>query len=411
MVAKIESGKSLIGALNYNERKVKASKAKLIMAQLYPKEAERLSFEDKLFRLTDLAARNLRTKTNTVHLSLNFDLSENLSADKLCRIADSYMDKIGFGQQPFLVYQHFDAGHNHVHILTTNIDANGARISLHNIGKLKSEPARKAIEQEYGLVKAEDQAKSITNQKNVQPLIYGGTDTKRAIGNIVSYVSQAYKFTSVAEFNAVLAGYNVVADRGPKETVMFEHGGLRYWVLDDQGNKTGVPQKASSLHKKPTLKLLGERFRLNEYLRKPFKNSLSNIIDGAIPQVRSHRELKALLKHKAIDLLIRQNAEGRVYGLTFIDQNNKVVFNGSDLGKAYSAAAIEARYGQEHFIQMGNGKTSIEHHASTHEFLTSSENQQATIDLLGDLLSPTEGANNQSLFDRQKKKKRRRLKL
>ncbi|XHR94940.1 hypothetical protein ACFJIV_32685 [Mucilaginibacter sp. UC70_90] len=208
-----------------------------------------------------------------------------------------------------------------------------------------------------------------------------------------------------------MAGYNIVADRGPKETVMFEHGGLRYWALDDQGNKTGVPQKASSLYKKPTMKLLGERFKLNEYLRKPFKNSLSNIIDGAIPQVRSHQELQALLKQKAIDLLIRQNAEGRVYGLTFIDQNNKVVFNGSDLGKAYSAAAIEARYGQEYLVQMGKEKTSGEDDASTHEILTPSENQQATIDLLGDLLSPTEGANNQSLSDRQKKKKRRRLKL
>ena len=267
MVAKIESGKSIIGALNYNERKVKAGKAKLIMAQLYPKESRFLNFDDKLFRLTDLAARNARAKTNTVHLSLNFDLTENLNEEKLCQIAEAYMEKIGFGQQPFLAYQHFDAGHNHIHILTTNIDADGTRISLHNIGKLKSEPARKAIEQEYGLVKAEDQARSIANQKNAKPLIYGATDTKRAISNIVSHVSQAYKFTSLAEFNAVLAGYNVVADRGPKATVMFEHGGLRYWALDDQGNKTGVPQKASSLYKKPTLKLLGERFKLNEYLK------------------------------------------------------------------------------------------------------------------------------------------------
>lgn len=410
MVAKIESGKSIIGALNYNERKVKAGKAKLIMAQLYPKEGRLLSFDDKLFRLTDLAARNVRTQTNAVHLSLNFDLTESLPEEQLCQIAEAYMKKIGFGQQPFLAYQHFDAGHHHIHILTTNIDANGTRISLHNIGKLKSEPARRAIEQEYGLVKAEDQGRSITNQKNVKPLIYGGTDTKRAISNIVNHVSQAYKFTSLAEFNAVLAGYNVVADRGPKETVMFEQGGLRYWALDDQGNKTGVPQKASSLYKKPTLKLLGERFKLNEYLRKPFKNRLTNIIDSAIPQVSSHQELKALLKNNDIDLLIRQNADGRVYGLTFIDQNSKVVFNGSDLGKTYSAAAIEARYGQD-VLQMGKGKTSVEYHTSTHDIPTASENQQTTTDLLTNLLSPTDGVTHQSLFDRQKKKKRRRLKL
>jgi hypothetical protein len=411
MVAKIESGKSIIGALNYNERKVKVGKANLIMAQLYPKEPRLLSFDDKLFRLTDLAARNVRTKTNAVHLSLNFDLSENLPEEKLCQIAEAYMEKIGFGQQPFLAYQHFDAGHNHIHILTTNITADGTRISLHNIGKLKSEPARKAIEQEYGLVKAEDQDRSINVQKNVKPLIYGGTDTKRAISNIVSHVSQTYKFTSLAEFNAVLVGFNVIADRGPKETVMFDRGGLRYWALDDQGNKTGVPQKASSLYKKPTLKLLGERFKLNEYLRKAFKNSLSNIIDRAVEKVGSHLELKAILKNNAIDLLIRQNAEGRVYGLTFIDRNNKVVFNGSDLGKSYSAAAIEVRYEQDHLRKVDSEKTAVEHHPATDDILKASENHPTSLDFLGDLLSTTEQANNQSLFDRHKKKKRRRLKL
>ncbi len=82
MVAKIKSGKSLIGALNYNEQKVKAGKAVLLAAQLYSKDMKLLSFNDKLFRLTDLADRNQRTKTNTVHLSLNFDLSEQYKSSE-----------------------------------------------------------------------------------------------------------------------------------------------------------------------------------------------------------------------------------------------------------------------------------------------------------------------------------------
>jgi len=410
MVAKIESGKSLIGALNYNERKVKAGKAKLIMAQLYPKEAEQLSFDDKLFRLTDLAARNLRTKTNTVHLSLNFDLSENLSADKLCRIADSYMDKIGFGQQPFLVYQHFDAGHNHIHILTTNIDADGARISLHNIGKFKSEPARKLVESEFGLVKAEHQIKSAQGQQQVKPLVYGSTDTKRAISNIVHHISQTYKFTSLPEFNAVLSKFNVMADRGPKETVMFKNDGLRYWAVDAEGTKIGVPQKASSLYKKPTLKLLNERFKLNEYLRKPLKGSVTKIIDNAVLMSKSHEELKTQLKKEDIELLIRRNTEGRVYGLTFIDNKNKVVFNGSDLGKSYSAAALADRYDQTQPLPNTIGSSAtIENLPSPETF--SKDVSGTNLTILNDLLEPLDQTNNQSLFDRQKKKKRRKLKL
>jgi hypothetical protein len=411
MVAKIESGKSLIGALNYNERKVKKGKAKLIMAQLYHKEPGRLSFDEKLFRLTDLASRNTRTKTNTVHLSLNFDLTENLPIDKLCQIADGYMTKIGFGDQPFLVYQHFDAGHNHVHILTTNIEANGFRISLHNIGKLKSEPARKAIESEFDLVRAEQQITASNARQQIKPLVYGATDTKRAISNIVHYVTQNYKFTSLPEFNAVLSHYNVISDRGPKETVMFEHGGLRYWALDGQGNKTGVPQKASSLYKKPTLKLLEERFKLNAFLRKPSKVSITKILDGAISKVRSHQELKSELQNHGIDLLIRQNADGRVYGLTFIDDKNKVVFNGSDLGKMYSAAAIESRYGHQILSPNVSADKSPKKYLPMTEGLKSTETVESNLDILGGLLDSTEQATNQTLFDRQKKKKRRKLKI
>ncbi len=40
---------------------------------------------------------------------------------------------------------------------------------------------------------------------------------------------------------------------------------------------------------------------------------------------------------------LRQNTEGRWYGITFVDNQNKVVFNGSDLGKGYSAAGLQSR--------------------------------------------------------------------
>jgi len=255
MVAKIKSGKSLIGALNYNENKVKAGKAKLIAASGYMKSHEILSFYDKLFRLTDLAGRNQRTRTNTVHLSLNFDVTENLSNELLVKIADEYMEKIGFGHQPYLIYNHFDAGHPHIHLVTTNIEADGKRISLHNIGEIVSDPARKAIEIDFGLVRASNKGTKHDLDENIviQPIEYGQTDTKRGITNIVNAVAKGYKFTSLPEFNAILSQFNVMADKGKKESVMFKKGGLHYWVIDKNGKKTGVPIKASSIYNTPTL--------------------------------------------------------------------------------------------------------------------------------------------------------------
>ena len=116
MVAKIKSGKSLIGALNYNENKVEQGKAMLIAAVKYFKDPKDLSFNDKLFRLTDLAAMNQRSKTNTVHISLNFPNGENLADDTLRAIVNDYLHGVGFATQPYLVYRHEDAGHPHIHV-------------------------------------------------------------------------------------------------------------------------------------------------------------------------------------------------------------------------------------------------------------------------------------------------------
>ncbi|MFH6999402.1 relaxase/mobilization nuclease domain-containing protein [Flavobacterium sp. FlaQc-57] len=87
-------------------------------------------------------------------MSLNFGLSQNLSREKLIAVANTHMEKIGFKQQPYLVYQHHDVVHMDLHLVSINIERDGKRIDLHNIDMRKSEPARKAIEKLFGLVKA-----------------------------------------------------------------------------------------------------------------------------------------------------------------------------------------------------------------------------------------------------------------
>jgi hypothetical protein len=111
MVAVIKTGHSISRTLNYNEKKVKEGVAEIISAANYPMDVEQLSFENKLNRLENQAALNENVSRKSVHISLNFDPSEKLSKERLQEIADTYMQKIGFGEQPYLVYQHFDSGH------------------------------------------------------------------------------------------------------------------------------------------------------------------------------------------------------------------------------------------------------------------------------------------------------------
>lgn len=105
MVVRIKSPHSLKRAVNYNEQKVKQGKAVCIHAGNYLKKADQMSIHEKLERMQDLIARNERTKkTNVLHISINFDPSEKLFNGSLSAIANSYMEKIGFSTQPYLVY-------------------------------------------------------------------------------------------------------------------------------------------------------------------------------------------------------------------------------------------------------------------------------------------------------------------
>jgi len=341
MVAKIKTGRSINGAINYNENKVRLGKAELILAQGYLKEPADLTFTDKLQRLTDLTQRNERTLVNTLHVSLNFAVSEHLEKDLLHQIANDYMEGLGFGKQPYLVYQHHDAGHPHLHVVTTNIQPDGQRISFHLLANRASENARKQVELTYNLVKAENQGKQQNViSKPLEMLDYGKSELKKSITNVVSEVVRAYKFTSIPDLNAVLNQYNITADRGSKDSRMYEKNGLVYWAIDEKGNRLGVPIKASSIYGKPTFKNLEDRFRLNEVLRKPLKERLKTVLDQALLTRVSKSALQIKLKEDGIQVIYRHTDEGRLYGITFVDHQSKAVFNGSDLGKPYSAASL-----------------------------------------------------------------------
>lgn len=350
MVAKITMPRTIQAALNYNEQKTKQDKAVCLHAANILSDVNQMNFYQKLTTFERLNSLNERATTKTLHVSLNFSPSEKISDNKLISIAETYMQRIGFGAQPFLVYKHEDTGHPHIHIVSTTIKADGRRINTHNIGRNQSELARKEIEQQFGLIKAERQTEiTRTHIKPVEvtKFIYGKVETKQAIANTVTEVFNRYKFTSLPEYNAALKKFNVVADPGKKEGRMFKYGGLVYRVLDGNGKMVGVPIKASSINSKPILANLDKKFAANTVAKEYLKPLVKAKVDECLAQSPQSMEIfTTLLQQKSIHTILRQNDEGRLYGITFVDHQHKAVFNGSDVGKRYSVAAIQMKLQQ-----------------------------------------------------------------
>jgi hypothetical protein len=423
MVAVIKTGHSLNRILTYNENKVNEGKAECISAANYPIDTEKISFNQKLNRLLKQASLNENVSCNSVHISLNFDPSEKLTNEQLKEISDSYMQKIGFGEQPYLVYQHFDAGHPHLHIVSVKVRADSTRIDTNNIGRNQSEKARKEIEQMYGLIKAEDSKQRQAYQLkpvNVQKVQYGRSETKRAITNVLDAIVNSYKYTSLPELNSVLQQFNIIADKGNENSRVFQNKGLVYRIIDENGSKVGVPIKASDFYNNPGLKYLVSKFALNEAARQSHKGRVKNVIDLALLKNKNYsvQDLIKVLEKDGINMILRRNDTGLIYGLTYVDHRTKCVFNGSDLGKQYSAKGIQERCNQsdqpEHNqvlqtqhstkSQEQRNLLSINQETSSTDVLTTSN----LIRAVDDLLQPAQVANYVPHQLKKRKKKKRK---
>lgn len=379
-------------ALNYNEQKVQKEKATCIGEGNMILPANCMNFYQKLDVFESRNQLNERADTKTIHISLNFDPSENHSTDKLNHIAADYMNRIGFGEQPYLVYEHHDAAHPHIHIVSTTIRENGTRINTHNIGRNQSETARKSIEEIYALVPAHKQEKIkeyALDPIHISKAQYGYSQTRRSIANIVGHVVNNYNFVSLPGYNAILKQFNIIADEGKEDGIIRRNKGLQYRILDASGGKIGVPIKASALPASPTLATLETKYLKNQTKREIPKLALKNTLDTLLEKKPNSLDklIDDLLTNK-VQTVLRKNEENRIYGITFVDMKHKAVFNGSELGKAYSIAGLQKQF-----------EINPHQHQFDHRL-----DQRLNTDILDALLKP-ENELEQTPFELRKKKK------
>ncbi|GAB3366908.1 hypothetical protein GCM10027566_39060 [Arachidicoccus ginsenosidivorans] len=357
--------------LNYNEKKVASSDAKILFAAGFPRDPATMSLKNKMDVFTTLTRQNQRTKANTLHISLNFSPKDNLDKVTLINIARDYLKAIGLEKQPYLIYQHLDAGHPHLHIASVIIDHAGKRIETFDIDIRKPMALRDALENKYKLTKMKshrinqkDLGGGITsydtnyslNRDAGQPLqleriAYGSVETRTAICSIVPKVVKNYKFGSLGAFNAILNQFGVMADRGRPGSHLYQVGGLLYRLLDEKNQPIGTPVKASKINSRPTLKNLENRIVLNEYQNGSNKQRIRYLLDKALlgqnPGVRQNPDRQqedldpeAYLRKNGIRIIFRENQSGKIVGVTYIDNAAYAAFKDEELGKEYSAEAV-----------------------------------------------------------------------
>lgn len=211
MIAKIKTGKFFKGALNYNLTKVQEGKATPFYSRMFI--AEHPTHSEILQELKDIATQCPNVSKPVFHTSLNFAPDEHLSDEMLQSVVDEYMEKLGYGNTPYVVFKHNDTAHQHVHILSVNIEKiNGKykKIKDNHIHR-RSQAISRELEIKYGLIIATD---SMKQQKEMARLIpelkeYGTVSTYQQLSEVADFAIKNFRFKNLRELNSVLNNYNI----------------------------------------------------------------------------------------------------------------------------------------------------------------------------------------------------------
>lgn len=349
MVAKISRGVSLYGAVAYNQQKVDEATARIIYGNRMITDVtgnREQTLRQTMWAFENYLLANRNTEKPVLHISLNPSLEDRLTDTQFAELAKEYMRKMGYGDQPYIVYVHEDIGRRHIHIVSTCVNERGEKIDDAYEWN-RSMKACRELEKKFGMKQVEDKRKELL-EPYLRKADYWCGDVKWQVSNIVKSVFTAYRFQSFGEYSALLSCFNIEARQVKGEFEGTPYNGIVYILTDDTGKPLCTPIKSSLIGKRYGYEGMEKRTAYNarEYKARKWQPKIRNDVALAMHGCRGDREeFIRLLGGKGIDVVFRENGEGRIYGATFIDHKNREAYNGSRLGKEFSANAFERLFG------------------------------------------------------------------
>lgn len=401
MIAKIGRSGNLYGALAYNQLKVENHNGQILFTSKMIETADgHYSAAQLAQSFATYLIANRNTEKHTLHISLNPDPKDRVSDNMFREIAEEYMREMGYGAQPFVVFKHTDMDRSHIHIVSVCVDEDGKKIS-DKFEKMRSMKVCRELETRYGLIPAADKEHN-QNEKIFRPIDYQAGDVKSQIAAVVRHLPNYYNFQTIGEYNALLSLFNITAEKVEGELRGKPQRGLLYIPINEKGEHSGPPLKASLFGKSAGLSSLELHFEKCKKTSDELHNqqTLISAVTKALHTTNNELSFKKNLAQLGINTVLRRNDSGRIYGITFVDHNSKMVCNGSRLAKELSANTFNDYWNKQIKPEIKGEK--IVQKNTSHEFtdlpteevhvlfdfINSSKNDEGLIEALGGLLIP-----------------------
>ena len=410
MIAKISSSNSLAATLGYNFKKVEKHEASVLLVQgLFQDRNGRYSRAQVLADMLRTIPERCRTKKTVFHCSLNPHPDEKLSDEALSRIAAEYMEALGYGAQPYIVFRHNDIPRAHIHIVSLRVDSEGRKIN-DRFERRRSKRITDALEAKFGLMPSSPSWKKEDVSAQPSAVDIDAGDIKRQVAAAVQYVLGRYAFQSVGEMNLLLARFRVTAEEVKTERKGRPFDGIVYAATDADGHKICTPIKASEIGRQVSYAALRHHFEQSKSVVRERAGAIRRAIADVMQTSPDRVEFIDRMRGHGIETVTRINTAGRLYGITFIDDANGIAVNGSRLGKGFAANVFNAYFAGEPnpFLEMSRPKEKEEQTAAVEE-LTESPNDMLPTEI--DLSLQVHGADLRELAFQRRLRNRARMRL
>ena len=219
--------------------------------------------------------------------------------------------------------------------MSLRVDGEGKKIN-DKFEKRRSKKITNALEKRFGLIPSSKVADKVVEE--TPKVDIGKGNIKELVSNVVRMVMKHYHFCSLGELNTILSVYNLAVEEVKTEFRGKKYDGLVYVPTDDKGGKVSIPINASDIGRGVDYTAVQNRMQKSKQNVKSLIPTVRNkVLQTMRTSPNTEKELRQRLEEQGLRAVIRKNDNGRIYGITFIDDEQGVAFNGSLLGKGYAA--------------------------------------------------------------------------
>ncbi|MCT4646345.1 MAG: relaxase/mobilization nuclease domain-containing protein [Carboxylicivirga sp.] len=304
MVIKIHQTASTKEAFNYNEKKVEQKYAKFF----HSKNTTELtpfvySKNQRLAQLVTIENRNKRSKNKCFHVSVNPTNAEleKLTNNGLKKEIDAFMKHMGYGHQPYFIYEHADLKRTHFHIVSTRIDARTRKKISDSNEKRKVSRFIKELEQRHKL----SNVKTKPSKIQLIPTI-NNPNLHHGIQQVFKLLNQS-NISNKQEYLDILKAFNLELYQSKQ--------GQSILVKDQNGTILRHPIALSQFKEQPKQQFYNTQ-KSNEKIQQELKQKTERILKELNKSYRfyTEKELReAFVKYNLLTYKLSKNGNLNIY--------------------------------------------------------------------------------------------------